>query len=152
MEWLAPESLYVADVHGSVAHRDAIQEALRHSQCQRWAFRWLHEPLAEFAGQRGDAHAGGVETALVNHVNSDLVDSRWWPDGIEHLAAGQMPMSDAIELSTNLPQFIARVESRRLNGIVGDIRNAVDPRELMRRMLHVARQDVEGLVARGARC
>jgi creatinine amidohydrolase/Fe(II)-dependent formamide hydrolase-like protein len=149
MDWLSPESLYVADVHGSLAHRIAIQDGLRQSRCPRWAFRWLHEPLVEFAGNRGDAHAGSVETTLVEHINPDLVDSRWWPHRIDDLAARQMTLADAIELSSDLPRFIERVESRQLNGIVGNVRDAfaLDAGDLMNRMLTVARQDVGGLLS-----
>ena len=150
LEWLEPETLYVADVHGSLAHRNAIQDGLRRSRCARWAFRWLHEPLAEFAGDRGDMHAGGVETTLVHSINPQLVDSRWWPARIDALAAAQMKVSDAAALSTELPRFIARVELEHLNGIVGDIRNGfrLDPSEMMRRMTTLARQDIDALVSR----
>jgi creatinine amidohydrolase/Fe(II)-dependent formamide hydrolase-like protein len=149
MDWLSPESLYVADVHGSLVHRNAIQDGLRHSRCRRWVFRWLHEPLVEFAGGRGDAHAGGVETVLVEHIRSELVDSGWWPHRIDDLAAAQMPTAEAIELSSDLPQFIERVESRQLNGIVGRVHNAInlDARELMNRMLNIARTDVASLIS-----
>ena len=149
LDWLAPEALYVADVHGSLAHRNAIQDALRKSRCARWAFRWLHEPLAEFAGARGDMHAGGVETTLVHAVNPQLVDSRWWPAEIEALAAAQLNVGDAVELSTDVTRFVRRVESERLNGIVGDIRNRrLDASEMMERMMNVGRQDIATLVAR----
>jgi creatinine amidohydrolase/Fe(II)-dependent formamide hydrolase-like protein len=148
VDWMSPESLYVADVHGSLVHRQAIQEGLRRSRCARWAFRWLYEPLAEFSSARGDMHAGGVETALIEHISRDLVDARWWPGRSAELAAGQMPMTEAIELSGDLSRFIAQVESRQLNGIVGHIGNYcdLDARELMHRMLEVARQDVAGLL------
>ena len=148
MAWLAPESLYVADVHGSLAHRDRFR---RPASQQLSALVISLGPSPTPCGicrpaqrrarwRRGDWRRDRSTSrprrfALVAY-------------GIEHLAAGQMPTSDAIELSSNLPQFIARVESRRLNGIVGDIRNAVDPRKLMGRMLNIARQDVKGLVAR----
>jgi creatinine amidohydrolase len=147
IDWLSPVALYVVDVHGSLAHRAAIQEGLRRSRCSRWAFRWLHEPLVEFAGDRGDPHAGGVETALVAKINPALVDSHWWPGRIEALAADQMTMAEAVELSGDLRRFIARVESGTLNGIVGKVRNAFDLEadELMNRMLVVARQDVRAL-------
>lgn len=149
MDWASPESLYVADVHGSLVHRQEIQEGLRQSRSARWAFRWLYEPLVEFSSARGDMHAGGVETALVEHISRDLVDPRWWPSRREELAAGQMAMARAVELSGDLPRFIAEVETHRCNGIVGHIDNyfALDARELMRRMLEVAREDVRGLMA-----
>jgi creatinine amidohydrolase/Fe(II)-dependent formamide hydrolase-like protein len=146
LDWFSPAAMYVADVHGSLAHRTAIREGLRRSRCTRWAFRWLHEPLAEFGADRGDMHAGGVETSLVHHINAELVDAHEWPARIDELAAAQMKVSDAAQLSPDLPRFIERVESQHLNGIVGDVRNRVDPRELMNRMLSVAREDVAALI------
>lgn len=150
LDWLQPESVYVADVHGSLLHRNAIQDGLRRSRCQRWVFRWLYEPLAEFSGERGDPHAGGVETTMVAHINSALVDSQWWPQRIADLAGAQMKAPEAIALSTNLPQFIKRVESGQLNGIIGDVHNAatLNASDLMNRMLGVARRDVKTLLAR----
>ena len=146
--WCEPGALYVADVHGSVVHRATIQDALQRTRCARGAFRWLHDPLAEFAGQRGDMHAGGVETALVEFIDPALVDERWWPGRVDELAAGQMSVAEVLPLSADLPRFIARVEAGGLNGIVGDIRNAfgLDARELFERMLAVARADVAKLV------
>jgi creatinine amidohydrolase/Fe(II)-dependent formamide hydrolase-like protein len=146
----APAAVYVVDVHGSIAHRGAIQDGLRASGCARWAFRWLHEPLAEFGSNRGDTHAGGVETALVYHLNAALVDPYWWPARTDELAAAQMTTADAIELSRDLSRFITRVETEQLNGIVGDVRQAtqLDAAGLMNRMLHVAREDIAGLLAR----
>lgn len=150
IDWLAPDAMYVADVHGSLVHRQAVQEGLRQSRCAHWSFRWLHEPLTEFASDRGDAHAGGVETTLVNHINPGLVDARWWPDRIADLATAQMTTAEAIALSRDLPQFIARVESLSANGIVGDVHNAASlgATNLMNRMLRVARHDIDGLLAR----
>ena len=72
--WLQPECLYVVDVHGSIVHRQAIVEGLRRSRFERWGFRWLHEPLVEFAAERNDQHAGGVETAIVEQINPQLLD------------------------------------------------------------------------------
>jgi creatinine amidohydrolase len=148
LDWQAPAALYVVDVHGSLVHRDAVQEGLRRSRCRRWAFRWLHEPLAEFSGQRGDPHAGGVETALVAHIDPALVDAAWWPGRVDELASHEMTMTDAIELSADLRRFIERVETTGLNGIVGRVRNAfeLDASDLMNRMLAVARDDVRGLL------
>jgi creatinine amidohydrolase/Fe(II)-dependent formamide hydrolase-like protein len=147
LEAMSPEMLYVADVHGSLAHRNAIQDGLRKSRCLRWAFRWLHEPIAKFGADRGDMHAGGVETALIQHINPGLVDARWWPGRIDDLAAAQMTTPAAIELSSDLPRFIQRVESQQLNGIVGDVHNAarLDARVLMDRMVNIATSDVEEL-------
>jgi hypothetical protein len=152
MEWARPEALYVVDVHGSIVHRTAIMDGLANSECPRWAFRWLHDSLAEFAGERGDQHAGGVETVLVELINRQLVDDQLWPAAIDEIAAGQMEMNRAIELSADLAKFIEVVEasSRQdvpLNGIVGDIYNArqLDAAEMMQRMLRVATQDLENL-------
>lgn len=154
LAWLSPAAVYVVDVHGSVGHRNAIQEGLQRSNCARWAFRWLHEPLAEFGSNRGDTHAGGVETALVHAINPALVDARWWPARTDDLAAGQMTTADAIELSRDLRRFIARVESQPLNGIVGEVRHAahLDASELMNRMLAVAREDIARLLSSGTGC
>ena len=149
VDWCSPAALYVVDVHGSIVHRTAIQAGLAASRCPRWAFRWLYEPLVEFAGERGDQHAGGVETALIHRVSPDLIDSRWWPQRIDKLAAGQMTMQSAVELSPHLDQFIARVEAGSLNGIVGNVRNFfdVDADLMFGRMFDVARRDVETLLA-----
>ncbi len=147
-EWLSPEAMYVVDVHGSIVHRTAIQDGMKQSRVERWSFRWLHEPLVEFAGDRGDQHAGGVETALVEYINANLTDKRWWPDRVDELAERQLTMDRAIELSADLTQFIKQAESDSLNGIVGDVHNYfdLDASEMMDRMLNVARQDVELLL------
>jgi creatinine amidohydrolase len=149
LDWFRPDAIYVVDVHGSIVHRNAIQEGLNKSRCERWAFRWLHEPLVQFAGDRGDQHAGGVETSLVQFINPDLVDATWWPDRAEELVDGQMSLADAVALTPELPRFIARVESGGLNGIVGDIRNffQVDPQVMMQRMVEQARSDVQRLLS-----
>jgi creatinine amidohydrolase len=148
LDWCSPSALYVVDVHGSLVHRQAIQAGLAASRCPRWAFRWLHEPLVEFAGNRGDQHAGGVETALVHRINPNLVDSRWWPGRIDELVTGQMTLATALELAPQLDQFISRVEATPFNGIVGDVRNFfnVDADLMFHRMLNIARQDVEALL------
>ena len=147
-DWFSPKAMYVVDVHGSIVHRNAIQEGLRNSRVERHTFRWLHEPLVEFSGDRGDQHAGGVETALVEHINPDLVDRRWWPARVDDLAERQMSMDHAVELSSDLPRFIEQVEAQSLNGIVGDVRNYfdVEASQMMQRMMHVAREDVRALV------
>lgn len=149
VEWLAPEFLYVVDVHGSQAHRAMIQQGLRASGFPRWAFRWLYDPLMEFSADRGDQHAGGVETALVELIGRELVDSAWWPHRVEALAAGQMKMAHAVELSADMARFIRAVEGGNFNGIVGDVRNyfRVNAEELMDRMLAVARKDVQTLIS-----
>ncbi len=147
-EWYSPDAIYVVDVHGSLVHRTAIQNGLAVSRCDRCAFRWLHEPLVEFAGDRGDQHAGGVETALVNHINEQLVDHRWWPKRARELAHGQMTLEEALKLSDDLPRFIQHVQEASLNGIVGDITNfdRLDADVMMRRMLATARNDVKALM------
>lgn len=148
LAWQNPAALYVVDVHGSLAHRQAIQQALRASRCARWAFRWLYEPLIPFSHDRGDAHAGGVETALIAHISPDLVDGRWWPQRSDELAARQMLMADAVGLSSDLTQFIAQVEAHGLNGIVGEVRHAsrLDAADLLQRMVDVAEADIAPLL------
>lgn len=148
LDRLEPRAVYVVDVHGSLIHRKAVEQGMMSSRCRRWAFRWLYEPLIEFTSDRGDQHAGGVETAMVHFINSGLVDSRWWPDRMEDLAAGQMAMSSAIELSKELSQFISHVHANPLNGIVGDVRNyfAVDAGEMFKRMVSMARKDIADLL------
>ena len=148
LEWCNPDAIYVVDVHGSIVHRNAIQEGIRQSAATRSAFRWLHDPLVEFAGDRGDQHAGGVETALIEYINKELTDPNWWPGRIDELESSQMSLERAVELSPDLPQFIECVETDNLNGIVGHIKNYydVDADEMMNRMLTVARQDVAALI------
>jgi creatinine amidohydrolase/Fe(II)-dependent formamide hydrolase-like protein len=143
------DALYVVDVHGSPAHRQAIQEGLAVSGVEHWKFRWLHEPLVEFAADRGDQHAGGVETAVIEAIDQGLLDPRWWPSRIDDLAAGEMSFERALELQENLTEFIAYAESHPWNGIVGRIQNYrdVDGSLMLQRMLEVARQDVRALVA-----
>ena len=145
--WRRPHSMYVVDVHGSITHRNAIVEALRASLAQRWTFRWLHEPLAEFASARGDQHAGGVETALVGRVSERLLDSRWWPDQIDKIAEKQMSFQHAVDLTPSLDRFIDVVRDAGFNGVIGDITNfhRLDANDLFQRMLAIARSDVEAL-------
>ena len=147
--WMSPESMYVVDVHGSIVHRNAIEGGLAASQVENWAFRWLHEPLVEFAAERGDQHAGGVETALVEHINPAFVDTRWWPDRVDDIAAAEMHLDLAVELSSNMPKFIETVQSGAYNGIIGRVRNYfdLDAAELFERMMDVAREDVRALHA-----
>lgn len=146
-DWVAPESMYVVDVHGSIVHRRAIEAGLENSRVKRWSFRWLHEPLVEFAGDRGDQHAGGVETALVEQINPALVDANWWPERLEEIVADEMDLNLAIDLSADMTRFIETVESGNYNGIVGRTRNYhdVDSNLLFERMMHVARSDVQWL-------
>ena len=148
MSRLSPSAVYVVDVHGSLIHRNAIVEGITASRCHRWKFRWLYEPLVEFTSDRGDQHAGGVETALVQVINPGLVDSRWWPDRIDELAENQMTMAMAMELSRDLPHFISHVDSHPLNGIVGDVRNyfALDAVQMFQKMVEVARRDIVALM------
>ena len=146
-EWTRAAALYVVDVHGSPVHRAAIQEGLEQSDVTRWAFRWLHEPLREFAALRGDQHAGGVETALIHHLNDNLLDDRIWPGQLPDLTARQMSFAEAIEIGDDLQRFIDRVEAGHLNGIVGKIDNFydVDAEVMLQRMLQVAQEDLRTL-------
>lgn len=148
LEWITPGAMYVVDVHGSIVHRRAIEAGLEASEVNRWSFRWLHDPLVPLSGERGDQHAGGVETALIEYINPALVDATWWPARREDLLAGQMPLETAIELSSDLPRFIECVEREGFNGIVGGLENydAVDGADLMARILEVARHDLAGLL------
>ncbi len=145
--WMKPEAMYVVDVHGSIVHRTAIIDGLKASSVERFAFRWLYDPIVEFAGDRGDQHAGGVETAMVELASPDLVDRRWWPLRIDELEAGQMDLDTAIELTPDLPRFVEHAESHSLNGIVGDVRNYynVDAATMLARMLQVTRSDLKEL-------
>ncbi len=147
-EWIAPEAVYVVDVNGSIIHRRAVQDGLAQSRIDRLVYRWLHEPLVEFAAECGDQHAGGIETALVEHISEDLVDPHWWPEKYIELVLDQMSYDTAILLSPTLPRLIEYVEARTLNGIVGDIRNywEVDASQMMDRMLNLARNDVSQLI------
>ncbi len=149
VDWLNPETLYVVDVHGSITHRQAIVDGIRASNASRWAFRWLHDPLPEFASERGDQHAGGVETVLVERVSKKLLDSNWWPTRFDDLAAHQMSFEKAVELTPDLDGFCQYVQEHHPNGIIGDINNArrLDEEILFNRMLEVARSDVEKLLA-----
>jgi creatinine amidohydrolase/Fe(II)-dependent formamide hydrolase-like protein len=103
--------------------------------------------LGEYTSQRGDQHAGGVETALVQYLQPELVDSRWWPGRIDELAQGSMELAVTLELAQDMDRFIRHVETESRNGIVGDVRNffAVDAATLFGKMLAVARQDLERL-------
>ena len=154
MNWLQPSGLYVVDVHGSIVHRNAIKEGIRISGCDHNKFRWLHEPLIQFSGERGDQHAGGVETALIELISHDLIDQKLFPDQMSAIARGQMHLDQAIELSQDMPEFVKQVEDSQdspqpLNGIVGDIENYdfIDAREMLKRMWNVASNDVEQLLA-----
>lgn len=146
-EWLRPEFMFVVDVHGSIVHRNAIIDSLKESEVKRWAFRWLYDPIVEFAGDRGDQHAGGVETAMVERASPALVDSTWWPSRVDDLAAGQMNLMTAVELTPDLPRFIEHAEGNSLNGIVGDIHNyyEVDAQLMFERMLAITRDDLAQL-------
>ena len=85
---------------------------------------------------------------MIEQVNPRLLDPRWWPDRVQQLAANEMSVEQAIELSSDMPRFINHAETTSWNGIVGRIRNyfAVDRRLLMERVLDVARRDVRALV------
>ncbi|MDA1232510.1 MAG: creatininase family protein [Planctomycetota bacterium] len=149
VNWLKPEALYVVDVHGSITHRQAIVDGLNRSGIARWAFRWLHEPLAEFASERGDQHAGGVETALVELVSRDLIDAAWFPGRIDEIAAGQMSFRRAVALTPDLAAFKDAVIDNKFNGVIGDIHNhaSLDAPLMFQRMLDVARRDVDQLLS-----
>ena len=149
MDWLNPRSLYVVDVHGSIVHRQAIVDGLNASCADRWLFRWLHEPLAEFASERGDQHAGGVETVLVERVSAELLDSNWWPNRIDEIASRQMAFETAVELAADLPQFCRSVLQKSLNGVIGEIKNAqsLDQDVLFDRMFTLASDDVQRLLS-----
>lgn len=144
-----PEALYVVDVHGSPVHRRAIQDGLTAAGIGRCTFRWLHEPLVEFAADRGDQHAGAVETAVIEAIEPGLLDARWWPARMAELAAGEMTFELAIQLQGDLPSFIDYAESHAWNGIVGRIKNypELDGAELLQRMVKIARQDIHELLA-----
>ncbi|MDA0285243.1 MAG: creatininase family protein [Planctomycetota bacterium] len=147
LDWHRPEVMYVVDVHGSIVHRQAIIAGLEQSRVERWAFRWLHEPLIHFASERGDQHAGGVETALVEHASSALIDKRWFPARVADIEAGQMTLERAVELTPDLQKFIDFVDESGANGIVGKIRNyeSLDAASMFQQMLAVAREDVRVL-------
>ena len=147
LDWQRPEAMYVVDVHGSIVHRKAIIAGLEQSRVGRWAFRWLHEPLIEFASERGDQHAGGVETALVEHASPALIDDRWFPSRMADIEANQMTLEKAVELTPDLQQFVDYVDETGANGIVGKIRNyeTLDAAAMFEQMMAVAREDVRKL-------
>ena len=72
----------------------------------------------------------------------------WGPARIDDLAAQQMDLKTAIELTPDLPRFIRHVESHSVNGIVGDVRNYynVDAPTMLARMLEVTRADLKELI------
>ena len=148
LDWQRPETMYVVDVHGSIVHRKAIIAGIEQSCVERWAFRWLHEPLTEFASERGDQHAGGVETVLVEQANPALIDVRWFPSRIADIESAQMTLEKAVELTPNLGHFINYVEETGANGIVGKIRNyeSLDGAAMFETMMSVARDDVRKLL------
>lgn len=145
--WCNPQAFYVVDVHGSIVHRNAIQEGMKQSGCRPMRFRWLHEPLTAYAGDRGDQHAGGVETALVELFEPDMVDHDWWPARREEIVEGQMDLNEAIKLSSDLDQFRHRVVEGKLNGIVGDVQNyyQVNAGKMLDQIMPVVRQDLDDL-------
>jgi creatinine amidohydrolase/Fe(II)-dependent formamide hydrolase-like protein len=149
VERYRPDALYVVDVHGSPVHRQAIQDGLAASGVPCWKFRWLYEPLVEFASERGDQHAGGVETAVIEAIGPGLVDPFWWPGRERELAAGEMSFELALQLQTDLAAFIEYAESNPWNGIVGRIDNyhSLDGRMLLDRMVDLAREDVRVLLS-----
>jgi hypothetical protein len=85
---------------------------------------------------------------LVERVSRNLLDPAWWPDRIDEIAARQMSLPKAVELTADLDAFTAYAKANQLNGIVGDINNflAVDAEQMFQRMLSVARDDVQRLL------
>jgi creatinine amidohydrolase len=150
LDWCSPDAVYVVDVHGSIVHRNAIQAGMTASRCELSAFRWLHDPLTEFAGDRGDQHAGAVETALIEHLNPGLLEPEWWDSRRDALIDKQMDLETAIRLSSDMPAFIAHVEGQGSNGIVGAIENypTLNAGEMFRRMVDIACQDISELKRR----
>ncbi len=146
--WAAPQSVYVVSVQESDEHRAAVEQGLRDSRIETWRFRWLYEPLIEFTRERGDLHAGGVETVLMEQMQRDLVDSQWWPDTLDALTMLQLSAAEANELAADLHRFAALLNTRPLNGIVGDVNNShgLDADELVNRMLDLARYDLRRLM------
>ena len=57
--------------------------------------------------ERGDPHAGGVETAIIAHVNRDLVDAQWWPQRVDDVA---LPWT--YNDSTTTPAVVANVQAQ----------------------------------------
>ncbi len=145
--WRKPKAVYVVDVHGSPVHRGAIQAGIESSGCRSMAFRWLYEPLAAVTADRGDQHAGGVETALIELINPKMIDTDWWPKRLEDLVQGAMDLETALKLHNDLPRFIEYVAQNDLNGIVGKPRNyhQIDARQMFDDMLAVACDDLDRL-------
>lgn len=142
-----PRSLYAVCVHGSKLHHQAIREGLQDSQATSWVFRWLHEPLQAQAWDRGDAHAGSIETVLIEHLAPQLIDHHWWPAQQESLKAHQMSLTAAITATADLPGWIARPDPE-WNGIVGDLNNhaSLNAASLMQQMVQTALGDVQMLM------
>ena len=86
---------------------------------------------------------------MVEHINPALVDRSWWPDRVDDIAASEMDLDLAGQLSSDMPKFIETVESEAYNGIVGRVRNYfdLDAALLFERMMNVARKDVRALHA-----
>lgn len=148
-EWAQPQAMYVVDVHGAPLHRQAVHDGMAASNVKRWKFRWLHEPVAEFLGGRGDAHAGGAETALIEQIKPALVDKSWFPARVSDLEQNELSLAQCLERAKDLPGFISWAESTPWNGIVGRIRNYfdLDGAALFSRMLATGRSDLEGLLS-----
>lgn len=146
--WAAPQSVYVVSVQESEGHRQAVEQGFQQSRIKSWKFRWLYEPLIEFTDGGDDLHAGGVETTLIGQLNPDLLDGNWWPDATDALTMLQFPVARASEISDDPHRFSTLLDSQPFNGIIGDIRNAasLDPRELLNRMLDLARYDLRRLI------
>jgi len=148
LDWAAPKAVYVVDVHGSLIHRQAVRAGIEASKAKRWAFRWLHEPIASMTWERKDAHAGGAETMLIETIDPAWVDGSWWPGAVEELAADQISLDDALKLGGDVAGFIERAETRGWNGIVGDVRTYfdLDGGAMMKVMVDQAIADVDELL------
>lgn len=146
--WARPAAMYAVDVHGAPIHRQAVRDGMANSNVRSWKFRWLHEPIAHLAGGRGDTHAGGVETALIQHINPALVDAAWFPARAAELEKNELSFLECLEKSKDLAAFTTWSEATPWNGIVGKISNyfAVDAREMFAAMCATARQDIASLL------
>jgi creatinine amidohydrolase/Fe(II)-dependent formamide hydrolase-like protein len=140
-------ALYVVDTHGSAVHRQAVQDGLRGVK-SHWIFRWVYEPLSDLTLGRGDAHAGGVETAVVENINPALVDRAWFPTRIDELERDQLSLPRCLEMVKEMPKFIEFAESSGWNGIVGKIRNYddLDAAAMFEKMCDAARKDIRALL------
>ena len=86
---------------------------------------------------------------MIEAIDPNLLDPRWWPARLAELAAGEMTFDLALQLQNNLTDFASYAEANPWNGIVGRILNYQDVKNcsLMERMVEVARQDIRELTA-----